>query len=89
MSRRLIILRREIADRQRLAGVALADAIRLQRASADIFAVAAMSETVDSIIDRIESYTQQLLEIDRLIEEELLEREPNESPFIKAGVEPY
>lgn len=89
MSRRLIILRREIADRQRLAGVALADAIRLQRASADIFAVAAMSETVDSIIDRIESYTQQLLEIDRLIEEELHERETNESPFIKARVKPY
>lgn len=82
MSRRLIILRREIADRQRLAGVALADTIRLQRASADIFAVAVMSETVDSIIDRIESYTQQLLEIDRLIEEETQEREHKESPNI-------
>lgn len=69
MLRKLAILRKDIAERQRLAGVSLADTIRLQRAAGDLFAAATLAETVNSLLDRIEDYTQRLLAIDERIAE--------------------
>lgn len=69
MLRKLAILRKDIAERQRLAGVSLADTIRLKRASGDLFAAASLAETVNGLLDRIEDYTQRLIAIDERIAE--------------------
>lgn len=68
MKASLIRLRAQIAERQRLAGVSLADTIRLQRASSDLFVCFDLGRTIASQLDRIEDLTQQLLEIDARIE---------------------
>ncbi len=68
MKASLIRLRAEIAERQRLAGVSLADTILLQRATSDLFTCHALAESISSLLDRIEDCTQQLIEIDARIE---------------------
>ena len=68
MKTSLIRLRAQIAERQRLAGVSLADTIRLQRASTDLFTCFDLGRVIASQLDRIEDLSQQLLEIDARIE---------------------
>lgn len=68
MKASLIRLRAEIAERQRLAGVSLADTILLQRATSDLFTCHALAESISSLLDRIEDCTQRLIEIDARIE---------------------
>lgn len=68
MKASLIRLRAQIAERQRLAGVSLADAIRLQRASTNLFVCHSLGEAINTLLDRIEDCTQQLIEIDARIE---------------------
>lgn len=80
MLHNLIKIRKELADAQRRAGVSLADCIRLQRASGDLFATSAMADAIDSIIDRIEDYTQQLLALDIQIEELKSQMQQLETP---------
>ena len=75
MKATLIQQRAQISERQRLAGVRLADSIRLQGASTNLFDTCALGEIIRSLLDKIEDYTQQLLEIDARIaecEEEVL-----------------
>lgn len=64
----LIAQRADIAEGQRLAGVSLADTLRLQRATSDLFVCHALAETIDSIVDRIDACTRRLIELDEQIE---------------------
>lgn len=62
-------LRAKTADRQRLAGVSLADLIRMQHTTSDLFASSQLAAAIDRCVNRIDGYTQQLLDIDEQIEE--------------------
>lgn len=62
--------RAETAERQRRAGVSLADNIRMLRSpvARDLFEASRLVDIQDSLLDRIEDLTQQLLELDERIE---------------------
>lgn len=68
MIKQLKELRAYLSEKQRRAGVSLADLIRMRRKSTDLFSSQLLEQNIDSLLDRIEDLTQQLLEIDSQIE---------------------
>ena len=64
----LLDIRARIADRQRRLGVMLADTIRMQIAANDLFTAGNLTEHRDSLLDKIEDYTQRLIALDEEID---------------------
>lgn len=78
MTTQLKELRAYLAEKQRRAGISLADIIRMRRKSTDLFSSQLLEQNIDSLLDRIEDLTQQLLDIENQIE--LCEEEDADTP---------